>query len=132
MSLGRGLESLGPLSTRGGRGRSRTRVGQDVALVQQIKKHLVPCSIFLTVNGGVREGAGWGETTHMNFIESGMTSSHLNGLFFKGNEANPYIMLWQTTNYKQLLAQRNKEGTKEANTNTTQVKRSKRRLSYDN
>lgn len=37
-----------------------------------------------------------------------MTKSRLNDLLFKGNETNSYIMLWQTTDYKQLLAQHNK------------------------
>lgn len=48
-----------------------------------------------------------GENPHLNFIYSGMTKSHLNYLFLKGNEVNSYIMLWQTTYYRQLLAQHN-------------------------
>jgi hypothetical protein len=37
-----------------------------------------------------------------------MTEPHLNDLVFKGNEANLYIMLWQTTDYRQLQAQHSK------------------------
>jgi hypothetical protein len=68
------------------------RVGGSIQLLY---KH-----IFLSAN--------WGENLHLNFIDSDMTKSHLNDLVFKGNEANRCIMLWQTTYYIQLLAQRSK------------------------